>query len=190
MPSFRIAYPKLALLCCSFVLAYALYAMGIFDILPGMLHGRGYISVFLAGILFSMGFTAPFGLFMLIEMSSEVHPFLGALVGGLGALLVDMTIFHVARFSLHDELRRLASKGFIRFAISLLYHERMPDRLRKYLVWSFAGIIIASPLPDEIGVTLLSGISTINARKLTLFCYVLDTIGVLSVLGGARLIAA
>lgn len=182
MPSFRIQYPKLALLCASFAVSYVLYLQGVFDLLPGLLQGKGYLSVFLAGMLFSIGFTAPFGLFILIEMAPQVHLLLAALVGGFGALLVDMAIFEAARLSLKDELHRLASTGMFRKALRLLYHERFPEKLRTYLLWSVAGLIIASPLPDEIGVTMLSGVSTIDFKRLSAVCLVMDTLGILAVL--------
>lgn len=185
MPSFRIQYPKLALLVTSFVLSYMLYAHGAFDALPELFKGMGYLSVFLAGMLFSIGFTAPFGLFMLIEMAPQVHPLLAALVGGLGALIIDLIIFEAARLSLHDELKRLMAAGWFRTAIKLLYHEQFPERARTYLLWSVAGLLIASPLPDEIGVTMLSGVGSINFKRLTILCFTMDTLGILVVLSAA-----
>jgi hypothetical protein len=182
MPSFRIQYPKLLLLCASFVLAYALYSQGVFDILPQYFGGMGYVSMFVAGMLFCIGFTAPFGLFLIIELAPGLNPFWAALIGGMGGVLVDLVIFEVARLSLQDELRRLASSGLIRRAVRLLYHERVSDKMRFYTLWALAGFIIASPLPDEIGLTLLSGVATVHPRKLALFCFALDTLGILAVL--------
>ena len=190
MPALRIQYPKLLLLCASFALAYVLYLYGVFDILPEILKGKGYIATFLAGMLFTFGFTAAFGLAILFELSDEIHPLLGTLVGGAGAVLADMLIFEVARFSLRDELRKLASIGLFRRAIRLLYHENVSETIRAYILWSVAGLVIASPLPDEIGVTLLSGIPRLNPRKLALVCFVLDSAGILAVLLIARAVGA
>jgi hypothetical protein len=186
MSSFRIQYPKLLLLCTSFAAAYMLYHAGYFDSLSQLLHGKGYISMFLAGMLFCLGFTAPFGLFIIIEMASQLNPFLAAIVGGLGGLCMDMFLFEVARLSLKDELRRMASAGWFRNAIKLLYHEKISDTVRSYIVWVFAGFIIASPLPDEIGLTMLSGVATIDMRRLAVMCFVLDVLGILVVLLMAR----
>jgi hypothetical protein len=182
MPSLRVEYPKLLALVLCFAAAYLLFLGGAFDTLHELLDVWGYASIFLGGVLLTVGFTAPFGLFLLVETAPHVNPFLGALVGGFGALLVDLCIFEAARFSLREEIHRLVTNGWFRSAIRLLYHERVSDRLRNYLIWSLAGFIIASPLPDEIGVTMLSGIPSINLRNLTIVCFILDTLGVLVIL--------
>jgi hypothetical protein len=119
-------------------------------------------------------------------MAPQVNPFLAAFIGGLGGLAMDMLIFEAARLSLHDELKRLASKGLFRHAMRLLHHERVSESLRTYILWGFAGLIIASPLPDEIGLTMLSGVATIHPRKLAVVCFALDVLGVLAVLLIAR----
>jgi hypothetical protein len=182
----RIQYPKLLLLCTSFMAAYLLYQVGAFDALPHLLKGYGYISMFFAGMLFCLGFTAPFGVFVFVEMAPDVNPFLAALIGGAGGLCMDMILFEAARLSFREELHRLTSTGLFRKAIRLLYHESVSDRLREYFLWVFAGFLIASPLPDEIGLTMLSGVATIDVRKLAVMCFVLDVLGILVVLLLAR----
>jgi uncharacterized membrane protein YdjX (TVP38/TMEM64 family) len=54
--------------------------------------------------------------------------------------------------------------------------------MREYILWSFAGLLIASPLPDEIGVTLVSGLTEIRLRTFAALCFVLNTIGILIIL--------
>ena len=180
-------YPKLFVLGCSFILAYALFQEGAFELLPSLFNAHGYISMFLAGLLFSFGFTTPFAIGIFVELSDTVDPVLGALIAGCGALLSDLTIFEIARFSIRDELRRLAGTGWARWLIhSVFNHERLSQRLRLYLLWSIAGIVIASPLPDEIGVTLLSGVSRLNAKQFALLCYAFNTAGIAVILFGAR----
>lgn len=187
MPRFITNYPKLLLLACSFAFAYLLYHAGYFDVLEERLNGHGYVSVFLGGLLFSFGFTAPFGIALFVEIAHHVNPFLAAPIAGIGALLMDLAIFELMRFSLfHDELRRLRKSSIIAGLHRFLHGDSVPVRLREYLLWSFAGIVIASPLPDELGVSLVSGITDVDSRKFSVLCFVMNTIGVLVILLLAR----
>jgi hypothetical protein len=179
---FRLQYPKLSLLACSFLLAYILYMQGFFDLLPELLNGYGYISMFLGGLLFSFGFTTPFAIAIFVEMADTVHPVLGAIIAGLGAVVSDMTIFEFVRFSFMDELRRLKKTAWLKWAKNYLHQESMPERIRQYTAWSVAGILIASPLPDEIGVTLLSGYTELQPRTFAGICFVFNTVGVFAML--------
>lgn len=179
-------YPKLLLLACSFVAAYALYHKGYFDVLEQSLNSHGYASAFIGGLLFSFGFTSPFGIAIFVEIAENVNPIAGALLGGAGAFLMDLLIFELVRFSVfHDELHRLREGIFAKLR-ALLHYDHLRERTRLYLLWSFAGIIIASPLPDEIGVSLVSGITNIDSRKFSALCFTLNTVGVLFILLLAR----
>ncbi len=176
-------YPRLLLLSCSFASAYVLYHLGYFDMFREPLSDHRYASAFLGGLLFSFGFTAPFGLAIFAEIGPSINPVLGALLGGFGALLTDMCIFELARFSIFvDELHRLRESTLLRRLHALLHHKNVSERFRHYLLWSVAGLAIASPFPDEIGVTLLSGVADIDGRKFGVFCWALNTLGVLAVL--------
>jgi uncharacterized membrane protein YdjX (TVP38/TMEM64 family) len=55
-------------------------------------------------------------------------------------------------------------------------------RFRHYLVYAFAGLIIASPLPDELGVALLAGFTHIKPWKFAIISYVCNTLGILIML--------
>jgi hypothetical protein len=179
---YRLEYPKLSLLACSFLLAYILYIQGFFDLLPELLNGYGYISMFLGGLLFSFGFTTPFAVAIFIEMADTVDPLLGAIIAGFGAVLSDMTIFEFVRFSFLDELRRLKKTAWLKWIRNHAHQESIPERIRQYTAWSIAGILIASPLPDEIGVTLLSGYTELRPRTFAGICFAFNTFGVFTML--------
>lgn len=185
-----IHYPKLLLLLCSFLLTYILYLQGFFDVLPELLGGHGYLSMFLGGLLFSFGFTTPFAIAIFIEMADFVNPFAGALIAGFGAMASDLLIFRFIRFSFLDEIHRLNKTTIIRWISDAIHRDSVPEQIRRYIAWSIAGIIIASPLPDEIGVSLLSGVSEVKDRPFALFCFALDTAGVLIVLLTTQIIAS
>jgi hypothetical protein len=180
-------YPKLLGLALSFVFAYLLYHLGAFDLLEEALNGYGIISMVLGGMLFSFGFTAAFAVGMFVAMTHEVHPLIGAILGGLGACITDFLIFQFIRLSFLDELHRLKSTAVILRLRGWLHRETFPERLREYLFWSVGGLLIASPLPDEIGVTLLSSITEIDVRRFILLCFSLNALGIFAILSAARL---
>lgn len=180
-------YPKLCLLCGSFVLAYVLYHFGAFDWFGHALNGHGYASMFLGGMLFSYGFTAPFGIAIFLELGHEVNPLIAAPLAGIGAMLSDLFIFSIIRYSaFHDEVYRIQFSKPIVWIRSLLHHERVSERMRNYILWAFAGIVIGSPLPDEFGVILLGSVTQLKERQIALLCFVLNTIGIFLILLTSR----
>ncbi len=161
--------------------------MGVFDRLTGLLNGHGYVSMFLGGALFSFGFTAAFGVAIMVDVAPHVHPLLAAAVGGAGAMLTDMVLFSCVRFTVfHEEVHHLKNSWLIRRIHEALHHPRIPEHVRKLLLWSVAGFIIASPLPDEFGVTLVSSVSSIRPREFSILCFLLNTTGILVIVLGTR----
>ncbi|MDO8468983.1 MAG: hypothetical protein Q7S29_04470 [Candidatus Peribacter sp.] len=181
-------YPKLTILLGTFVAAYFLHEVRVFDQFIQLFGGHGYWTMLVAGLTYSFGFTAAFGTALIVELSPSVDPVLGAIVGGLGAAFTDIGIFSLVRSSMFsDEIGQLkASRIVLRIRESL--RNSIPSkRMRHVLLWISAGIIIASPLPDEFGVTLVSAISPLRLRWFPLLCLVLNTLGILIVLSGTKM---
>ena len=55
-------------------------------------------------------------------------------------------------------------------------------KIRNYILYFFAGIIIASPLPDELGVSMLAGLSDIKIKVLTTISFIMNSFGIFVVL--------
>jgi hypothetical protein len=182
-------YPKLLILFASTLFAYVLYIYGGLDWLHGAHGASGYLAAFIGGLLFTFGFTAPFGIGVFLEIGHSLNPILGTIVGGIGALLADLLIFQIMRFELfHDELHSLRSARVVQWMHEKLHHENFPEKLRKYLLWSFAGIIIASPVPDEFGVALVSSLTTINKKAFAILSLIANMSGILLMILGSKLI--
>lgn len=179
-------YPKLLLLAATFVLAIVLYRAGVFRAFERTLDGGSYLSVFVAGFFFSYSFTTAFAIAFFIAVAPDVHPFAAAPLAGAGALCADFLLFRFIRSGLDDEIHRLKSTRLILW-LGEVFHRHSPlERIRTYLLWSVAGLIIASPLPDELGVSLLSTVGEIDPRKFAVFCFAVNTLGVLAILLAAR----
>lgn len=180
----RIKYPKLLLLLAMLVLAYFLFRNPAYFPFAQHIVSLGAIGAFMAGLLFSYGFTSPFAIVLFILMAPTVpNMILFAMIGGAGALVSDLLIFHVVRFSLKEEVDRLAREPLIR----ILNHS-LSKRVRHYLLPVLGSFIIASPLPDELGVSLLAVSHTISPRIFVVISFVFNSLGILVLLALGKVI--
>lgn len=172
-----IKYHKLILLIITFGLAYSLFQN--WETLPfhNFVLSLGYFGTFLAGILFAYGFTAAPATALLLILAQEQNFWIAGLLGGVGALVGDYLIFRFIRHSLDDELRKLAREKPVRYV-----NRKIPALIKIHLIPVIAGFIIASPLPDEIGVSLLAVSRHISTKVFLVISYVLNTLGILVIL--------
>ena len=170
-------YPKFLLLFITFIIAYFIFTGRSYEPLNSFILSFGLFGAFIAGVMFSYGFTAAPSTVLFLIIAKEHNLWLAGFAGGLGALLGDLVIFAFIRSSFSDEIGKLSKEKIIK-----KFHTSMPNRFKKYLLPVFAGFIIASPLPDEIGVTLLAIHRHISVRMFMLMSYLLNTAGIFVIL--------
>ena len=136
-----------------------------------------YLGVFVAGMLFTFGFTTPFAIGFFVVLNPANHFFV-ALVGGLGAVIGDLLIFLIIRFSFMDEFRRLEKTKLIS-EINYRIKSNITHKAKLYLLYSLEGLIIASPLPDEAGVIMLVGITKIRPQVMAVISFIFNSLGIL-----------
>lgn len=164
-------------LLATFVLAYIIFAEKDFLFLQEALIATGYLGSFLLGIFFVYGFTAGPATALLLLTSGEQNIIIAGLVAGCGALLGDLVIFRFIRHYFTDEIESLGKEKIINSIGRFL-----PKIVKKYLTLTSAVIIIASPLPDEIGVTLLASSPIISTKYFSILSYILNTLGIFTIL--------
>ena len=171
----RIKYPKFLLFLLTFAAAYLLLS---FRQLPfqDVLLSLGYLGVFILGIFYAYGFTAVPATALLLLIAKNQNILLAGLIGGLGSLFADLTLFTLIRTSFRDEIKKLSQE---RCAKRL--DKMVPRPLRRYLVPVLAALIIASPLPDEMGVCMLAT-TKVSPRLFSMLSYCLNTLGIIAVL--------
>lgn len=132
----------------------------------------GYIGAFFAGILFVSTFTVATGAVILLILAERLSPIEIGIIAGLGGVVGDFTIFRFVKDGLLSEITPVYNS---------LGGRRLTAVLRtKYFSWTLpviGALIIASPFPDEIGVSLM-GIAKIKTYQFILLSFVLDTVGV------------
>ena len=173
---FKFKYPKLAILLIIILFSYILFSNGIVQESLSNLGDFGYISIFIAGILFAFGFTAPISIGLFITLPFE-NILVASIIGGIGAMIGDMLIFYTIRISFMKEFESLKNTRIFK-SIIIEIEKDINKKIRNYLLYIFMGIVIASPLPDEIGVTMLAGLTKIKQKYLILISFILNTIGI------------
>lgn len=165
-------YKNLTILGIGLLLAAFLYKFELFHSLLLALGSLGYIGAFFAGMLFVSSFTVATGMVILLVLAEQLIPLEIAVLAGIGAVVGDLFIFHFVKDGLISEIQPI----FERFGgkhIQTLLHT-------KYFSWSLpliGALIIASPLPDEIGVSLM-GISKMSTVKFLIVSFMLNSIGI------------
>ncbi|TSC60825.1 MAG: Uncharacterized protein Greene041662_57 [Candidatus Peregrinibacteria bacterium Greene0416_62] len=171
-------FPKLLVFFASIVFAYVLYKTGAFFWMEAHLDGASYPSMLLAGFLFSFGFTSPLAAAYFFEVAHVVNPFIAAILAAIGATLSDISIFQFTKLSFHDEILRLKETTILRRLHAIFHREYFSHEFRNALRWILACVVIASPLPDEIGMTFIVGFTHLKGWKLSTLCFVLNAIGI------------
>ncbi|MBI5356786.1 hypothetical protein HZB78_04205 [Candidatus Collierbacteria bacterium] len=104
------------------------------------------------------------------------------LIAGLGAVAGDLTIFKFVKNGLAGEIKDIYNHMDGRHHLRRLFHS-------KYFSWTLpvvGALIIAPPLPDELGVTLM-GISRLNTIQFLITSFLLNSIGIFLIVSGAAL---
>jgi hypothetical protein len=176
----KFRYPKIAGLVLAIILAYIVFSNPIVEGFVTHLNSLSYLGLFIAGLLFSFGFTSPFsaGFFITLNPSNVL---IAGIIGGAGALIADLVIFGLVRFSFKDEFQRLEKTKLMQKTARLI-EKSFGHKIRMYLMYTIAGIFIASPLPDEAGIIMLAGLTKIKVGILAVISFILNTIGILILL--------
>lgn len=174
----HIQYPKLLALLTTMLLSYLLFKFNFFSETVLVLNSRGYVSVFIAGLLFSYGFTAPFALGLFATVANDVNILFASFLGALGAVASDILIFQFIRTSFIDEIEKLKMTALFQ-RIHIAFHNHVSDKVKRYVLLTCAGFLIASPFPDEFGVSLISGFTKISGMSFAIIAFGCDFLGIL-----------
>ncbi len=153
-----------------------------FKIFVHQLGNLEYLGALIAGVMFVSSFTVATSTVLIAILAQDLNPFLLALFGGLGSVVGDILIFKFIKDHLADELEILFGKEGTSYVKSVLKS--------KYIAWTLpiiGALIIASPLPDELGVSLL-GVSKISPLKFALISFTSNFLGILMIASVAKVL--
>lgn len=140
----------------------------------------GFVGAFITGIFFVSIFTVIPATVVLFDLAKILNPVMIALMAGAGAVLGDYLIFRYLRDKVFEELLPIIDKlgGSL---IKKIF-------LTPYFIWLLpiiGAFIIASPIPDEAGISLL-GLSRIKNWQFVLISFLLNSVGILIIVLTAR----
>ena len=137
----------------------------------------GWIGVVITGMFFTSTFTVAPSAIALYQLAHTYDPLVIAMLGGLGAMLGDMIIFRTLKDSIFVEWEPI-------------FHYLGESHIMRTLHTPFfawfapvmGALVIASPLPDELGIGLL-GIAKLKTWEFLLISFVMNSLGVLMIVG-------
>jgi hypothetical protein len=156
----------------SFLVAVVFYRLGFFHDIIRSLHGYGYIGVFVAGMFFVSVFTAAPATVVLLLFTETLHILPIAIVAGLGAVVGDGIILSLLSHGIEETLAIFPKETGIARIIVLLRHTKY-----RLLLTLIGALVVASPLPDELGLALM-GVSKVRPATVAAITFVLNTIGI------------
>ncbi len=132
-----------------------------------------FLESFIAGIFFTSVFTTAPSIVAIVEIAkSGTSLWELAVFGALGAMIGDLVLFKFVRDRISEDISALIQdkKGRWKKVFKL-----------KSFKWSAAflgAVIIASPIPDEVGLALL-GFSKVKTKYFLPISFVFNSIGIL-----------
>jgi len=158
----------------SIVVAILLVKGGVPEIVVASTGGGQVVTAFLAGVMFASLFTVSIAIAILAQLALTMPPLAVALVAATGALFADVLMFLFARRHAADEVSHLISTRLLCKLVHIHYRPFM-----QWLAPAVGAIFIATPLPDEVGLTLM-GVSKTHLSFVVPFSYTMHFFGILS----------
>lgn len=164
-------FPRLTTILLSYLAAFLVFAFLGPEFFNNLVGPLGVFGIFIAGMLYTYSFTTSIGAILLIPFALHYPAGFVSVVGGIGSLFGDLTIFSIIRNDLHKEVTHIASSRFMRrLGATPLFRDRWFRDV-------FGALIIASPLPDEFGIAIMSS-AKIDTTSFALLSFIADMIGI------------
>ena len=171
----RLEYKHTATLLLILIVFVLALDTAIFTTVLALIISTGYAGAFVAGIFFVSLFTfAPASTAILILATTGLNPVIVALVAAAGAMVGDYIILRYVEEKVVYELKPIALK----FGIPQLVSYFQDRKHTNWFMRAIGAFVIASPLPDEVGIGLL-GISKIGNASFFTISYLLNAGGIL-----------
>lgn len=163
------------LLVLSLVLLLLFADTAVVRTLIDQIGSYGYTGAFITGVFSVSAFTVAPAYVVIFHLAQEYNIYGIVLFAAMGSVFGDLIIFRFIRDGVFEELRPL-------FAYKR--HRRLAALLRsRHIAWLtpvIGALIIASPLPDEVGVGLM-GLSRIKIWQFAALSFSLNCAGLLAI---------
>jgi len=140
------------------------------------------LASFVAGLFFTSMFTTAPAMVALGELAQHAPMWVVVGAGAIGATISDYLIFWFFSSQLKTHAASINS-GRMRFIRKALRHSRL-----RFVMALLGALVIASPLPDELGLLLL-GVSSANRWTVAAISFASNAFGIAVVCLAARALA-
>jgi len=156
-------------------ITFAIFAIknGLFHKIILSMGDLRWLGIIFAGIFFTSFFTTALSIAILASFAENTPLPILVLFGGIGAMIGDYIIFTFIKDRVSKDFEYLLS-----FSKPNRFSAIFKTRIFKFFMPLLGAIIIASPLPDEIGVAML-GISKIKDKFFLVISFLANGIGIL-----------
>ena len=162
----------LGIVILSILVAVILAKTGVLNEILTATQELKFLGSFLAGMFFVSIFTAAPAMVVLVGIIQSNSILEVAIFGGLGGLVGDLLIFRFVKDSVARDIQWLINKT---------KQERLASifklKLFHWLIPCIGALIVASPLPDEIGLTMM-GLSKMKTHLFIPVSFLLNFIGI------------
>lgn len=165
----------LAIVAFSVVIAILMVKTGALKTLLVSTQEVKFIGSFVAGVFFVSVFSAAPAAVVLAEIAQSNSIFWVAFFGGIGALVGDLIIFRFIKDRLSEDFNYLIKKTKSERLVSIF-----KLRLFKWLIPFLGALIVASPLPDELGLAMM-GLSKMKTFLFVPLSFFLNFLGILAI---------
>jgi hypothetical protein len=164
----------------SLVFAIILVWSGFAEKIVWSLGGMKYFGLIIAGMCFTSVFTTAPAIVLLGALSLTTSIPALVLFGGIGAVLGDFIVFHFVKDRISKDFEHM---------VSLPHRRRLAHIFNsgvfKFFVPFIGALVIASPLPDEVGVAML-GLSKVEDKYFIIISFFANMFGILVIAWVAR----
>lgn len=177
-------HSNLLLLFGGLLFAFLLSRLPFFETIILEIKKFGYFGALFSGFLFTSTFTVATGGLLLANFAKLLDPFWLIMCAVSGALLGDMIIFLFVKDKVSDDISPVYEHFLTKNHLKKLIHT-------KYFSWTLSvigALIIASPFPDELGVSLM-GLSAMSIQKFLLVSFFSHSLGMFLLVSASSLIS-
>lgn len=155
-----------------------------FPTLVAQIEKFGYLGAIFSGFLFTSTFTAATGGLLLLNFAKLLDPFWLIVCGVTGAISADLLIFLFVKDKVSEDITPVYERFLTKNHLKKLVRT-------KYFSWTLpviGALIIASPFPDELGISLM-GLSDMSIQKFLLVSVLSHSFGMFILVSAGVLIS-
>lgn len=167
-------------LVISIVLAFVLVRSGALSDFLNFSQGLVLLAAFIAGVFFTSMITVAIASVAFASIGSPDNILLISVVGALGAVCGDMLLFLFIRDTITEDLKAVIKPGSYKKLASYFH-----GGFFRWVAPLVGGLVIASPLPDEVGLALM-GMSKVRSYYVIPLSFVMNVIGIWAIISIAH----